>query len=44
MENFRNYKSMKHNFEDERRFNDQIMKEKDILEAKFIASEQLATR
>ena len=44
MENFRNYKSMKQNFKDERRFNDQIIRAKDKLETKFIESDLLAKR
>lgn len=35
---------MKHNFEDESRLNDQIIRDKDILETKFRASELLAAR
>ena len=35
---------MKHNFEDESRFNDQILRDKDILETKLKASDLLAER
>ena len=35
---------MKPNFEDECRFNDQILREKDILETKLKASDLLAER